>query len=101
MNLVFLKIGYLAGEKKRQRRVVGHNVGSIAVHQKKKKKTKTKDPRNSTELKKWEIRDRKQGWSVWQPASSFLPFLCCLLICPLSAEAHTHSAFGNISPKKE
>lgn len=41
MDLVFLKIGYLAGEKRRQRRVVGHNgrLNCCSLEEEKEKKT--------------------------------------------------------------
>lgn len=42
MNLVFLKIGYLAGEKKRQRRVVGRNgrLNCCSIEEEKENKNK-------------------------------------------------------------
>lgn len=75
VNLVFLKIGYLAGGKEDKEEWLAVMAGlyyCLLEDEKEKKK-----PETPAELQKWEIRDRKQEWRG-RATCLFLPALLML-----------------------
>lgn len=97
MNLVFLKIGYLEGGKRRLRRVIGHNgrLYCCSLEEEKEKNPETPQSCNSGKSGT----ENRDGVCGSLPLPSCLSYAVCL-DAHWSVEVISHSAFGNMSPKK-